>query len=102
MRRLIPRVSCIILIMLLQGAKRFLTPRFARRCLSSKVADESVKKLQPLPAGVKQNLRDTSTDVYLVCDTNMVIDYDDASSRGDGKIAGWREYADKVAARGET
>ena len=60
------------------------------------------KKLVPLPAGVKHNLRDASTDVYLVCDTNLVIDYDHACNYGEGKILGWREYTEKVAARGET
>ena len=91
MRRLIPHGCCIILIMLWQRANlvKPFTKRFVRCCVSSKVDDKSVKKkLVPLPAGVKHNLRDASTDVYLVCDTNLVIDYDHACNYGEGKILG--------------
>ena len=78
-----------------------LAKRFVRRCFSSKVADKSGGKLSTICE--EQSLHDASTDVYLVCDTNLVIDYDltiNDDPRGQ-RISGWREYADKVAARGE-
>ena len=79
------------------------TPFFGRRCLS-KVTDtdkEMEISLQETeiysPFLCKEmSLKDAPTDVYLVCDTNLVINYTK------GKIPGWREYADKVAEHGET
>ena len=70
--------------------------RFGRLCFSSKA------QKRQLP---EQSLHDADPDVYLVCDSNMVIDYaqaceDDPEARD--LISGWRNYADKVAAHGET
>ena len=83
-------------------AKASLAKRFVRRCFSSyQVADKSEKKLPIICE--EQSLQDASSDVYLVCDTNLIIDYD-LAARNDPRgqrISGWREYADRVAARGE-
>ena len=78
--------------------------RFVRRCFRCFSSQKKIKLDIKEPVLERQSLHNAPTDVYLVCDTNLIIDYQWAvrdDPRGK-RISGWREYADKVAARGET
>ena len=76
--------------------------RFVRRCFSSKVQARPGLGTQL----EEQSLHHAPSDVFLVCDTNLVIDYEMACKDDPGNthdlVSGWRKYADKVAAHGET
>ena len=80
--------------------------RLLGRCLSRKFGHHQVD-LPPVDEA--QSLQTASSDVFLICDTNLVIAYQMAvenATKLDGDeplsepVKGWYDYANKVAAHG--
>ena len=87
--------------------QKLLTNRLLGRCFSSKFGDY---KVELPPVDQPQSLHTAPSDVYLICDTNLVIAYQmakDNAARLDGDeplnepVKGWYRYANKVAAHGD-
>lgn len=69
---------------------------FGRRCLSEVTDTEETAEIHSPFLCKEMSLKEAPTDVFLVCDTNLVINYEKK------QLPAWCEYADKVAAHGET
>ena len=86
---------------------QLLVNRLLGRCFSS---EYGYHKVELPPVDKAQSLLTAPTDVYLVCDTNLVIAYqmgkkNTAQLVGDEPllepVKGWYKYANKVAAHGD-
>ena len=87
--------------------QKLLVNRLLGRCFSS---EYGYHKVELPPVDKAQSLLTAPTDVYLVCDTNLVIAYqmgkkNTAQLVGDEPllepVKGWYKYANKVAAHGD-